>query len=323
MRRHHSGGLSRPPADLIDRLTDHFLRVTPLGIGWVHPSWRDLVIGELVEDSEARGRFLSSCGIYGAMLALSLEGGTAGERALPLLLGDGDWDALGDRIAELLREFDDHDLLRLLAALEEALGAELEPAQTVEVQSLAGYVLAATRRAWLKEPRALPVSLLEAWYRLNAAVAEPVDSPPLRPTWTELHPPPWLPAREISPSALQQLDEWLALAQILAGHDRAELRALGFEDKDHELLGHLALSLASEIVGDLEPLADRVLERIRELAPDYRSLTYRAPRRFEAQAGEVGWWVPHDISAPPSTEPVGHEATGFTRSDVTRVLEDL
>lgn len=47
VRRHRAGGLSRPPAELIDRLTDHFLRVTPLGIGWVHPSWRDLVIGEL------------------------------------------------------------------------------------------------------------------------------------------------------------------------------------------------------------------------------------------------------------------------------------
>ncbi|HJS93683.1 MAG TPA: ATP-binding protein, partial [Solirubrobacteraceae bacterium] len=44
VRRHHSGGLRRPPGELIDRLTDHFLRVTPLGIGWVHPSWRDLVI---------------------------------------------------------------------------------------------------------------------------------------------------------------------------------------------------------------------------------------------------------------------------------------
>jgi hypothetical protein len=31
VRRHHDGGLSRPPGELIDRLTDHFLRVTRLG----------------------------------------------------------------------------------------------------------------------------------------------------------------------------------------------------------------------------------------------------------------------------------------------------
>ena len=28
IRRHHAGGLRRPPAELIDRLADHFLRVT-------------------------------------------------------------------------------------------------------------------------------------------------------------------------------------------------------------------------------------------------------------------------------------------------------
>jgi len=32
------------------------------------------------------------------MLALSHEGGVAGERTLPLLVGDADWDRLGDRL---------------------------------------------------------------------------------------------------------------------------------------------------------------------------------------------------------------------------------
>jgi plasmid stability protein len=29
LRRHHDGSLSRSPAELVDRLTDHFLRVLP------------------------------------------------------------------------------------------------------------------------------------------------------------------------------------------------------------------------------------------------------------------------------------------------------
>ena len=90
VRRHHSGGLSRPPGELIDRLTDHFLRITPLGIGWVHPSWRDLVINELREDTAARRRFLDACALHGTMLALSQQGGIAGERRLPLLVSDSD-----------------------------------------------------------------------------------------------------------------------------------------------------------------------------------------------------------------------------------------
>jgi hypothetical protein len=73
VRRHHAGGLSRPVSELIDRLTDHFLRITPLGIGWVHPSWRDLVIDELREGAEARRRFLSVSGVDDPHQALELD----------------------------------------------------------------------------------------------------------------------------------------------------------------------------------------------------------------------------------------------------------
>ncbi len=323
VRRHHAGGLSRPPGELIDRLTDHFLRVTPLGIGWVHPSWRDLVIGVLREDSAARQRFLAACGIYGVMLALSREGGIAGERVLPLLMNDTDWDALGDRLGELLRELDDRDLVRLLMGIEEVLNAELESSQRGELQSLARYILGATRRSWIKQSRALPVFLVEAWYAVNAAVPERVDSPLFGRTWTDLHPPASLLIESITPAALQQLDEWLALVQVLVRHDRDALRTLGFDDEDYELLGHLALTLSREIDAEMRPLAESALDRIRELTPEYGHLARRASQRLESTAEDDRWWVPHDISGPPSTEPVSHEQIGFTRQDVSRVLRDL
>jgi hypothetical protein len=117
VRRHHAGGLSLPPGELIDRLTDHFVRLTPLGIGWVHPSWRDLVIEELREDPIARHGFLSVSGVDGVTLAVSRAGGVAGERTLPLLITDGDWDVLGDRVPALLGELEDGDLPRMLLAI--------------------------------------------------------------------------------------------------------------------------------------------------------------------------------------------------------------
>ena len=36
--------------------------------------------------------------------------------------------------------------------------------------------------------RPIPLFLLEAWYQLNARVAQPVAAPDLGPTWIELHP---------------------------------------------------------------------------------------------------------------------------------------
>src|SRR6185437_13150817 len=90
-----AGGSRRPPR-----------RSLPAGVGvrvaWVHPTWRDLVIERLAADAELRHRFLGRCGPHGVVLALSTGGGARGERRLPLLRDDKDWDAVGDRIYALV-----------------------------------------------------------------------------------------------------------------------------------------------------------------------------------------------------------------------------
>ncbi|MGN6870355.1 MAG: hypothetical protein ACTHMY_18350 [Solirubrobacteraceae bacterium] len=323
VRRHHTGGLRRPPGELIDRLTDHFLRVTPLGIGWVHPSWRDLVIDELAEDGEARRRFLSACGIYGVLLALSRKGGASGERSLPLMMCDGDWDTLGDRVGELLPELEDHDLGRLLLCLGDALNEWLAPTQRPEVESLTCYVLGAINRSWRKQGRPIPVFLLEAWYAANELLAEPEEPPRIATTWEELHPADYRLAGDLTARDLQVLDDWLALAQVLASHDPDALRRLGFYAYDQQLLAHLAIELGAVGEPDLAVLAEGLLGRIRALSPTYSGLARETLTSLKLQPADERWWVPEDIDAPPSLEPVSDQRTGFTREDVSRVLADL
>jgi hypothetical protein len=324
VRRHHTGGLRRAPGELIDRLTDHFLRVTPLGIGWVHPSWRDLVIGELAGDADARRRFLSASGIYGALLALSRKGGATGERSLPLMICDGDWDTLGDRIAQLLPELEDRDLGRLFLALGDALNEWLEPAQRPEVESLTCYVLGASSRSWQKHSGIVPVFVLDAWYAANAMLAEPAEPPPIRATWVDLEPSRALLAGRLEARDLHVLDDWLTLAQILAAHAPGALHELGFYDQDQQLLlAHLAVDLGEIRDPDLAPLAESLLRRIRELSPRHHGLARTTLTRLQSRRVDERWWVPQDIDSPPSTEPVSHERIGFTREDVGRVLADL
>ena len=323
VRRHHAGGLTRAPGELIDRLTDHFLRITPLGIGWVHPSWRDLVVDELRSKALVRQRFLSACGIYGVMLALSRQGGAAGERSFPLLIRDSDWDALGDRIAELIRELDDHDMARLLLAIGAALGAGLEPATRCEAESLARYVLAATRRGWQKQAGPLPVFLVEAWYSVNASLPEREEGPPIARTWNDLHPPRALLIDGLTAQDLQPLDDWLALAQILSANDRDVLHQVGFDDNDQQLLAHVALELGEIRDPELQALAGSMIRRIQALSPRYADLAGTTLMRLAERPTDDRWWVPRDIDAPPSTEPVARDNAGFTREDVQRVLADL
>lgn len=326
VRRHRSGGLSRPPGELIDRLTDHFLRITPLGIGWVHPSWRDLVIEELRGDPAARRRFLSACGVHGATLALSVEGGASGERRLPLLASDADWDELGGRLRDLLRELEDHELTRLLFELANTLAAIRDPAQVREGQSLAGYLLESTRRAWDRANRPLPVPLLEAWYQLEARAVERVEAPVLTSTWAELHPGSLL-LEHPDRAELARADDWLALARTLRRHDRDALTALGFFDRDRDLLERMIVTLTrtGSSEQELRPLSEAVLLRIEELVPDLARGAQSALEigRLVEELERKRWWAPHDIPAPPSTEPVTVRSSDFKRDDVDRVLRDL
>ncbi len=323
--RRHLGGLSRSPGDLIDRLTDHFLRITPLGIGWVHPSWRDLVLDELRADPTARQRFLAACGVDGVMLALSQAGGAAGERTLPLLVGDADWDQLGDRLGQLLRELEDQDLARVLLAISNALSATRDTAQAHEAQSLAVYLLDATRRARDQARRPWPVFLLEAWYELSTCVPERADPPRLALTWAELHPGTAL-LENPDRSELARADEWLAVAEMLARYDPAALVSLGFFERDRDLLEGLIVALARPSADeDLQTLSESVLARIERLVPELAKGAHGAIEigRLLGRLGRKRWWVPEDILAPPSTEPVTAGPTAFGREDVHRVLSDL
>jgi hypothetical protein len=323
VRRHHTGGLSRPPLELIDRLTDHFLRVTPLGVGWVHPSWRDLVINELREDAIARRRFLDGCGLHGAILALSQAGGIAGERTLPLLVDDGDWDRLGDRIVPLVGRLEDQELTQLLLVLQGLRAVDIARIQKREARSLAATVLNAIARRWDREHRPLSPSVLEHWYALEEWARDPVRPPRVGLTWGELYP--VSPSGQLDRSELARADEWLALAQTLQAYAPDTLADLGFFERDQELLTRLAKTLEGITDQATRFLAESILTRIQELAPGPAYLAARhalTTIEHESSSGRQ-WWIPEDILAPPSNDPVSLHPAEFNQEDVYRVLSDL
>jgi hypothetical protein len=293
----------------------------------VHPSWRDLVIEELSHDIGARQGFLRACAADGAALALSHAGGTAGERALPLLATDSDWDVLGDRLHELMRELEDQDLARVLLALAEALAVVNDRAQHPEAQSLATYLLRTTAQTWAQQRRPLSVFLLDAWYSLNAYAVKQATPPPLAATWAELRPGSQL-LQNADGSELARADEWLALAQLIRERDPGALDTLGFYYlPDQVLLEGLIVTLTGVAVDDeqLRPVAESILSRVEELVP---SLAASARSAIEiGQLAEGGarnrWWVPEDLPAPPSTETVAASTRDFQPADVYRVLNDL
>lgn len=247
-------------------------------------------------------RLCGSCGTYGVLLALSQQGGVAGERSLPLLISDRDWDALGDRIAALLRELEDQDVARVLFAL----CPRRHPSVVAETGASAprvprGGLVCRECGAWATRRAAAGYSHLDraSSLALTARTGSGPEGPPGR--------------RRLG----------LALAQVLSSRDRELPRRVGFYEHDQQLLAHLTVELGAIADPELRALAESMLRRIRSLTPMYRDLVGTTLTRLQDKPADQRWWIPHDIDAPPSTEPVTHERVGFTREDVSRVLADL
>jgi hypothetical protein len=321
-RRHSESGIPRPAGELVERLADHFVRVVPpMSVEWIHPSWRDLVIEALAADPDARRRFLGRCSLDGLLLALSVGGGAAGERVLPLLVDDLDWDTATDRLVELLPDLDDAEAFRLLAGLAGVWDAELDEHAHAELAALAAVALDMLQGAWRARGGPVPVSLLEAWLVIAVRLPDPPALPELAETWVELVPA--APLDLDAPQELARLDEWLTLAAVLSEHARPALAPFGFPAAQLELLERLVRASEERTAADppfaSRDLLARSLRRLAALDVLPQDLAWKAriaaaglappdaPGPGEARRREAEEWR----AAPPE------------RSIVARVLSDL
>lgn len=261
-------------------------------VDWVHPSWRDLVIDQLAGTARLRRRFLARCGIDGAALALSGDGGADGARARPLLQDDADWDALGDGLHHLCEGVDRVGAVRLLRVLEDAQDGP-------EADALTVLVLGRIERRFDATP--VGVELLEAWAdtagRLPPAAA-------VAATWFDLLP----DAAPSTPVELERFADWLRLADLLQRREPELLRRFGFPER-------FAATLDDFV--DARPQEEPPLER--ELRADARLRLVRLdPARTAAiLEPELDAPLPVVLYEPPAPE------TLDTRFAVDRVLRDL
>lgn len=276
----------------------------------MHPTWRDLVIERLAADEAARRRFLSRCGVHGAVLALSVAGGAAGGRRLPLMQADEDWDALGDRLYALAPELDALELLALLSGLTLAIEdlRESDGAAQLEVRALARVVLTRLKRTWDEAGRPLPLPQLEAWLGCSKRLVPREMPPSLAATWTDL-----LPVTVPAPDDLrevQRLGDWLVLCAVLADFLPGLPEALG--------LGPAQAGLVADFLrwaGD-EPGASDAVLRVAEAAP-------LVLPQLRHQAREVARWLRPAIPSSSGTVMIAEIAEPSPGFSVDRVLADL
>jgi hypothetical protein len=296
-------------------LADHFLRVDEhMHVEWVHPSWRDLVIDHLSGDDSARERFLRSCSVHGVMLAISVAGGAAGERRLPLLRRDADWDALDDHAHELVAALADNELLAMLDALSAALDGMADTPAVPELEALAVEVLARAARLWDASRSPIPLPLLAGWIAVAEQCLQRPALPSVTATWTEL-----LPVE--SPGldeavALDRFADWLLLAKLLQGYVPGQLQRLHFE-RSEALIDCFVQAVAG---GVWDEATVEQVERALRLAARLRGPYSESARRLQYVVSAEG-----ELDAPAPEPEVSYdvppERSGVL--DVRRVLADL
>jgi hypothetical protein len=260
-------------------------------VTWVHPSWRDLVISELAANPELRRRFLKHCGVDGAALALSRDGGSAGERVRPLMLEDADWDALGDGLHRLCDELDQDEAVRLLAVLE---------GDDDETRALAAHVLERLERRWHCGP--VSVDALEAWTRTAAGLP---GTKITAATWIELEP----GDAPRTPVELERFADWLRLAELLRLHDGEMLERFGFPSRFGTILDAFV---------DERPADEPPVERDLRIDARMRLVRLDPPRAVAILSEETD---PPEAFVEQFTVPEGNPlAPSFA---VDRVLRDL
>jgi hypothetical protein len=144
--------------------------VTAEYIDWVHPSVRDVVIEHLSGSSEDRHRFLRRTNEAGIALALSIGGGSGGERIRPLLRSPEDWEILGARLLETVAAGDESSHSGLMRRVIDALEVEdLSPADLKQLQSVAGTLAAAVSSEWDRRNVVVSPRAWQVFFRLQVS----------------------------------------------------------------------------------------------------------------------------------------------------------
>jgi len=209
--------------------------VTEPAIDWMHPSWRDLVIEQLVTDDNARQHFLKNCGLPGFLLALSVAGGATGTRAMPLLCRREDWSALSHAAPDVLRSGNDASakiLASLYAALTTLSGIY---SITSPMGAFANHVLAVLRELWGNNQQQPSAVELERYYAVSQALQPLPPGPNLEPIWTRSYKAANKQAAGFKTDErwpeLADVLNWLNLVQVIMENEPRFVRQIGLPAK--------------------------------------------------------------------------------------------
>ncbi|MDQ6803501.1 MAG: hypothetical protein M3065_00740 [Actinomycetota bacterium] len=282
----------------------------------MHPSWRDLVIEHLRADDEARVHFLRHCSIHGALLALSSAGGASGQRHMPLLQHDADWDALTDRLYDIVPDLEQAEVIGVLDVLRFDGG---RPDDRTEADALRRAVMGRLATVWKSSRSPIALPALEAWLAVGKDLSPRPAPPAVGVTWADLLP---VSVPDFSDrAALERFADWLTLAELLFVYDRRLLGGLGFPGQSRRHCDGFLDALEESV----RRVHTRDIDRAARALAAIGMLIEPLAERADAVLYRLGIYQYAEIEPTPEI-PMAPDAEPSRRTghlDVQRVLKDL
>ena len=217
-------------------------------IDWIHPSVRDLVIEQLSNSSSAREAFLETVSIPGIKLAISDTGGAEGDRYLPLLQADSDWDILEKRCLFLISESTQPSSLREILL---AFASALPEAQSEDIR----LKLASTLRAIMEglyrklAGESIDLELLKAFSHCSTSFDPLFPLPSLKHTWEAA-------IANLSSESITGMFDGVRLIDFIQMHEPRFFRQVQFPANYEWIVEDVIQSVSSFTFGATDDLDD-------------------------------------------------------------------
>ena len=247
-------------------------------LGWVHPSYRDLVIEELSSDGALRTKFLRTCSADGLKLAVSESGGTAGERYLPLMVEAENWMTLQQRAVELIREASPEECCEILTCVATVIDSANDSQTHHRLLSVLAIACETAREKWDAERMPLTGDQVLAYGHATTRLSNLPKMPDMSASWNyvDRHLDAELRRKPEDQLDVSRLEAWI---QFVTAVKKTEPRSIAqqkfpdeYEAKIYALLTRIDNECALGGYDDLEDIRTEA-ERLSALAEFVRKLS--------------------------------------------------
>jgi hypothetical protein len=269
--------------DALDDLVGTFVKLRTLFrreyIDWIHPSYRDLVIDELMSDLKKQVKFVGNASTIGVSLALSEAGGAAGKRALPFLSSPLSWTALTTRVLKLLKAKNQREIARILRPLSFAFSSDtVSESAKRKIQQILSKALTTINNLYVNSKTPLDIDTLRTYLSARSRLEMTVGIPTLELAWeTETY-----RLREMLESGdfVSQfvVDAWSKLARVIEMYVptffQNKTRRQEYHDDREQLTAAINAELHSvELPDDADEISEAA-DRLRSLAGSMEELAF-------------------------------------------------